>query len=172
MATQLAAQGLVLHLGSHSLPQLGECPGPPKAVLWLFGQGLAVHSRQAGAGARHVVPHDPVRSLGRSFPVTCILGPCTYDVKCGPCPTQWRVIPVNHLKGWVETPQTNAPVLAELVVDPKMEGGGWDRTPTTPMAQLPFGETLSHVQRAQLARLLETFPLSNPWPHVGHAPRD
>lgn len=34
----------------------------------------------------------------RPFPITWILGPCTYEVRCGPRPTQQRVTHINHLK--------------------------------------------------------------------------
>lgn len=79
--------------------------------------------------------HVLVRGLmlgpwARPFPVTRILGPCTYEVQGGPRTAQRRVIHINQLKGWVGPPQADAQVLAELCVDAEAEGGGWDTDPS------------------------------------------
>lgn len=93
------------------------------------------------------------------FSITRVLGPCTYEVQCGPRATQRKVIHLNQLKGWLGPAPARAQVLAELCVDPDGEGYYWDTGCTDPPGLPPLGDALSPAQNQQLRELLKEFPL-------------
>lgn len=106
---------------------------------------------------RTLFPNDHTGPWAGLFPVTRVLGPCTYKVRCNPCPMQWQVIHMSNLKGWVGPPPANTQVLAELCTDPEGECEGWVMDSSMPASQPPFGEALTPTKQGQLITLLKKF---------------
>lgn len=90
------------------------------------------------------------------------MGPLTYEVQCGPRPSQVKVLHVNHLKSWYEA-IPSVPTVAWVDITPLSTG----ELPWTALGETgklpPIAHDLTLEQRLQVQAVVSAFPslLSN-----------
>lgn len=77
-------------------------------------------------------PHKAAKEWEGPFTVTKVLGPVTYEVCCGPCQNQLKVLHINHLKFWHDP-------------DPPKTTIAWSDTCPLPISAREF-PWISHIE--------------------------
>lgn len=94
------------------------------------------------------------------FPISWVLGPVTYEVKCRQRPWTHKRLHVNHIKCWEEHEETPA-TIAWVEEAPRALSSGalsWTITSSSLALEPPRGLHLNPDQQQDLGDLLQLFP--------------